>query len=472
MTPSNGLELPRNAERVGFVSTRLAGTDGVSLETGKWAEIAGRLGLQVFFIAGECDRDPEYTVEIDEAHFEHPVIADIQHRAFVSRQRDDRLTSDILAATRRIKRQLHQAIEQLRLDVLIAENAVTIPMNIPLGMALVHVIQERDMACIAHHHDFYWERERFLNNRVDEFLRAAFPPALKQIEHVVINSQAAEEFSRRTGISCRVIPNVMDFGSTPKPLDDYARRFRQTIGLSQDDRLILQPTRVVARKGIEHAIELVRMLDDPKCKLVITHASGDEGDGYARHIRRFAELLGVPLVFADRWIGDRRGTTGDGDPVFTIHDVYPQADLVTYTSTYEGFGNAFLEAIYYHCPIVCNRYAVFRTDIEPCGFRTILMDGFLTDETVEETRRVLYDTAVRRSIVEYNYSVAARFFGYEVVEHELRSIFRRPQFACRCGFSSCCTTGTGSASHDCCSATPPDEPFGQRQHHNGHRKWK
>ena len=81
---------------------------------------------------------------------------------------------------------------------------MTIPMNIPLGLAMVHVIQERDMACIAHHHDFYWERERFLDNRVDDFIRAAFPPALKQIEHVVINTQAAEEFSRRTGISCRV----------------------------------------------------------------------------------------------------------------------------------------------------------------------------------------------------------------------------------------------------------------------------
>jgi len=34
--------------RVGFVSTRLAGTDGVSLETRKWADVAQRLGHEVY----------------------------------------------------------------------------------------------------------------------------------------------------------------------------------------------------------------------------------------------------------------------------------------------------------------------------------------------------------------------------------------------------------------------------------------
>ncbi len=447
------LDIPAGITRIGFVSTRIAGTDGVSLETKKWAEVLRRIGLECFFIAGECDEDSDHTRLIDEAHFEHPSIRDIQNRSFEVRRRDERLTADILSAASRIKQRLHQAIEELQLDVLIVENAMTIPMNIPLGWALVHVVQERDMACIAHHHDFYWERERFLDNRVDDFIRAAFPPALKQIEHVAINSQAAEEFSRRTGISCRVVPNVMDFASPPDPLDDYARRFRKTIGLAEEDVLILQPTRVVARKGIEHAIELVRLLDDPRCKLVITHATGDEGDSYAKYLRRFAKLLGVKLVFAHRWISDRRGTTEDGQPIFTIQDVYPQADLVTYTSTYEGFGNAFLEAIYFKRPIVCNRYAVFRTDIEPCGFRTVLVDGFLTEETVRQTRQVLFDQVHRQSMVEHNYNVARHFFSYDVVDHELRSIFRRPHIACRCGSSDCCTSHEPGCEGDCCHKT-------------------
>ena len=54
------------------------------------------------------------------------------------------------------------------------------------------------------------------------------------------------------------------------------RVLRSDIGLAEDDWLILQPTRVVARKGIEHAIELVQRMEVP-ARLVITHAAGDEG---------------------------------------------------------------------------------------------------------------------------------------------------------------------------------------------------
>jgi glycosyltransferase involved in cell wall biosynthesis len=137
--------------------------------------------------------------------------------------------------------------------------------------------------------------------------------------------------------------------------------------------------------------------------------------------------MNVDVISADAWISDQRGTAPDGRKLFTIHDVYPQADVVAYPSTYEGFGNAFLEAIYYKCPIVCNRYAIYRSDIEPCGVRPILFDGFPTDETVEEIHRVLEDPQYREEMVGHNYEVASRFFSYEVVEDELRLMMRRPQ---------------------------------------------
>ncbi len=436
----------KNTRRIGFIATRLAGTDGVSLETAKWTEILEAMGFECYFIAGESDRPPERTVLIEEAHFTHPTIADISRQAFGTEQRSEELTDTIVASARRIRGQLKAAIAQKQLDLIIPENSLTIPMNIPLGLAIVYVVQELGIPCIAHHHDFYWERERFLANAVGDFLNAAFPPNLKAIHHTVINTPAAEELSRRTGISCRVIPNVMNFEQPPPAVDDYARQFRRCVGLADDDLLILQPTRVVARKGIERSIELVRYLDDSRAKIVITHASGDEGDGYARHIRRVAEAMGVELIFADRWISDRRSKTEDGEPTFTIEDVYPQADLVTYPSTYEGFGNAFLEAIYFRKPIVCNRYAIFQTDIEPCGFRMIRLDGYVEDETIAETRRVLADAAYRKEMTDHNFELGRRFFSYDLVERELRSILRRPRVNCGCPTSEdhtaeCCETG-------------------------------
>ena len=413
-------------QRVAFVSTRIAGTDGVSLEIGKWSEVIERLGIECYYIAGESDRPSERTLLIEEAHFHHPDIQDISRRAFEGERRTAELTNDIVKSFRVLRDKLRQAVDAVGADALIVENALSIPMNIPLGMALVAEIQEQGLPSVAHHHDFFWERERFLVSAVDDLIRYAFPPALPQIQHVVINSLAGEEFSRRTGLSCRIIPNVMDFANPPQPADDYARQFRVEIGLRDDDLLILQPTRVVARKGIELAIELARRLEGDRAKLVITHAAGDEGDAYANRIREFAELLNVELVFADRWISDRRGTGVDGRKLFTIHDVYSQADLVAYPSTYEGFGNAFLEAVYHRRPIVCNRYAIYRTDIEPVGMRPILFDGFPTDETVDEVRRVLGDAAYRQQMVDHNYEVARQFYSYEVLEAELRLMIQRP----------------------------------------------
>ena len=84
---------------------------------------------------------------------------------------------------------------------------------------------------------------------------------------------------------------------------------------------------------------------------------------------------------------------------------------MTYPSEYEGFGNAFLEAIYYKKPVVCNRYLIYRTDIEPCGFHVVLMDGFLTGEVVEQVRCVLDQPSLRQEMVDHNYSRACRYFS-------------------------------------------------------------
>lgn len=413
-------------QRVAFVSTRIAGTDGVSLEIAKWAHVLGRMGIECYYIAGELDRPAERSALIPEAHFDHPEILEVSRRSFGTEARTPELSRDIRRLARVIHDQLAEAVQRLGIRAVIAQNCLTIPMNVPLGLALVEVVKEQRLGCVAHHHDFYWERDRFLVNAVDDLLSYAFPPALPQIQHVVINSPQGMEFSRRTGLSCRIIPNVMDFANPPAPADDYARQFRSAIGMGPDDLLILQPTRVVARKGIEDAIELVRRLEDPKAKLVISHQSGDEGDLYAGRIGEYAELLNVDVLFVADWVAPERGTGRDGRQLFTLDDVFTQADLVTYPSEYEGFGNAFLEAIYHKRPVVCNRYTIYRTDIEPCGFRSVVFDGFITHETVEGVRRVLSDANYRQEMVEHNYQVANRFFSYEVLEAELRLIVERP----------------------------------------------
>ena len=62
--------------------------------------------------------------------------------------------------------------------------------------------------------------------------------------------------------------------------------------------------------------------------------------------------------------------------MYSLWEIYPHVDFVTNPSLYEGFGNAFLEAVYLKKPILVNRYTVYIVDIETKGFDVIEMDGF------------------------------------------------------------------------------------------------
>jgi mannosylglucosylglycerate synthase len=194
--------------------------------------------------------------------------------------------------------------------------------------------------------------------------------------------------------------------------------------VAPDEYLLLQPTRVVQRKGIEHAIELVHRLErlGVKSRLVISHASGDEGDSYEQRVREYAAMMEVPTRFVANIIRETRGQTVDGRKVYTLGDVYQQADLVTYPSTIEGFGNAFLEAIYFRRPIIVNAYSIYSIDIKPKGFQVIEFDGYITDEAVRLTRDILEHPELGREMAEHNYQLAKRYYSYGVLERNLKTL--------------------------------------------------
>jgi glycosyltransferase involved in cell wall biosynthesis len=423
---------------VGFVSTRLAGTDGVSLETAKWADVFKGVGFSCYYFAGELDRSPDASFLVEEAHFQHPEIQDVFSNCFGTRIRGRSITQKIYDLKRKLKDRLYEFIDKFEINLLVPENALTIPLNIPLGIALTEIISETGMPAIAHHHDFFWERQHFMTNAAWEYLNMAFPPHLPTIEHVVINSSADNQLSLRTGISSTIIPNVMDFdnpppmagdfqscglvpGPQPPPIDDYASDVRTALGLVDDEMLILQPTRVVKRKGIEHAIELVQRLG-LKAKLIISHASGDEGYDYERRVREYSKLMKVDTYFVSNIINEQRGLTKNGRKIYTLEDVYPHADLVTYPSTFEGFGNAFLEAIYFCRPIVINTYSIYTMDIKPKGFAVIEIDGYVSDAAVRQARKVLKDPEYRNEMVKHNYETAQKYFSYSVLRKKLKNL--------------------------------------------------
>ena len=407
-------------KRVGFISTRIAGTDGVTLETYKWYQVLERKGYECYFFAGELDTPPEKSMLAPMAHFDEPEIEKIQGECFGVTARGRSVSSRIQEIKDQLKSKLYDFCGQFDIDLIIPENALAIPMNIPLAMAITELVAETGIPTIAHHHDFSWERNRFLINGVRDILHYAFPPVLNSIRHVVINSEASRQLSYRRGISNVIIPNVFDFDS-PASESTNGLKLRQELGLSEKDLFVLQPTRVVPRKWIERAVELVNLLEIENPRLIVSHGSGDEGDQYAKRILEYAQRLGVEVVYIGDKIGSSRCFRAASDKAFTIDDVYQAADLVTYPSGYEGFGNAFLEAIYFRKPIVVNRYSIYIEDIEPCGFSVIPFEGFVTKEIVDRVHR-FFEPKNLKTLVEKNYALGTKYFSYAVLEKKLLSI--------------------------------------------------
>jgi glycosyltransferase involved in cell wall biosynthesis len=409
------------AKNIGFVSTRFAGQDGVSLESAKWAEVLWEDRHVSFWYSGESDRNPDISHVVPEAYFGFSENQWINERIWKGEQRDRFVTERIRALADYLKSTLYRFVEKFAIDIIVPQNCLAIPMHVPLGIALTEFLSETRMPAIAHHHDFYWERTRFSVNCIPEYLDMSFPPKLGNMRDVVINQEAQEQLALRKGSASLVIPNVFDFENPPEPVDDYASDVRDELGLNEDDFFILQPTRVVPRKGIEQAIKLVSLLKDPRCKLVISHEAGDEGYEYLGMLEQLAKEEGVDMrIVADR-VGEVRQRDSEGRKVYTLWDLYHHADFVTYPSTYEGFGNALLEAIYFRKPVLINRYSIFVRDIEPKGFRLLTMDGFVTPTIARQVRQILTDSDLCEEVVNHNYEVARQFYSYSTIRSNLRA---------------------------------------------------
>jgi glycosyltransferase involved in cell wall biosynthesis len=417
--------------RIGIVGTRLAGVDGVTYEAAKWEAVLEGIGHDIRLCAGEIDALRYVARLVPAMHFTHPPAARVTAAAFdpesdpdAVRQEVDRLAGQLLPV-------LDDWARSQQLEVLVVQNAWAIPMQLPLGVALRRLVETTGIPAIGHHHDYWWERERFAHCVVPDVLEEAFPPDLPIVRHASINSLAAADLLARRGIGSRVIPNVFDFDlSRPRKHPAVRRRMRAELGMGERGLLVVQPTRVVPRKGIELAIELVSRLGDPNAVLLITSPAGDEGLDYLVSIERRAERAGVNLRYAaDRFAPDHEGVPLR--PAHSLHDAYLAADLITYPSLYEGFGNALVEAVYFGTPVVVNRYPVYDADIRPLGMRFIEIDGAITDETVRQVRDALANPERWARVARRNFEIAREHLSYRLLRRKLRKLIKDVTAAAR-----------------------------------------
>jgi glycosyltransferase involved in cell wall biosynthesis len=411
--------------KVGFVIGRIGGIDGVALETEKWITILERMGHEVRVLTGELEGALANTALLPELAFNHPFTVEEQQIAFFGKPADEKeLLRRLEAQATTIEQGILSWIEREGIDLLISENASALPCHLTMGMALRRVFSEQGIPAVTHDHDFHWERgDRYATpyEGVRKIIKECFPVKLRDVRHAVINTAARDTLGERFGIQgAVVVPNVMDFEQPYAAQDEYNEGLLADLGLGEDDIPLFQITRIVERKGIVTAIQLVHELDNPRVKLVITGTSTDDTEGHTADLHALTRKLELEdqVLFAGERFGAYRGTDSQGRRRYSIEDGYARARACTYFSSYEGFGNAFVEAVIARRPIFVNRYEpVYWPDIGSKGFETVMIEqGQLTKRAVEQIRGVLFDPVRRERMVERNFELGREHFSYDALE--------------------------------------------------------
>ncbi len=198
--------------RVGVVSFRLGGSDGVAIEAAKWCGALATLGHEVRTIAGTGRAD---------------VIV-------------DGLAMDAASAPRHDE--LREAIDGC--DLVIVENLASLPLNPAARDGLYDVLEGR--RALFHHHDLAWQRAQLSH--------LEGPRAAPTWRHVTINELSRRELAAR-GIDSTLIMNSFD--CDPPAGERAATRRAMDLG---DQRVALLASRAIARKNVAAALELASEL--------------------------------------------------------------------------------------------------------------------------------------------------------------------------------------------------------------------
>jgi glycosyltransferase involved in cell wall biosynthesis len=419
---------------IGIIIGRIGGVDGVALEAEKWIEVLRTMGHHVYTLSGQYQErplDPETETLIPEMSFFSPESFWSQKKAFFYPETDaSELIEHLNLYSKVIYKKIMHWLEERKIDLIVSENASALPSHLEMGMAINKAVHKTGIPTITHDHDFAWERgDRYLSPHKDinDFVEEVFPLRAPSSVHAVINSHAAGTLQERFGRTSVIVPNVMDFS---RPFGERNKKNAELpthMGYVNDDIFLFQITRIVRRKGIESAIRLLDALNDKKVKLIVTgNYADDAGSAYYNElVNLIHELrLGEQVNFAYDLFHNKGLSNDRGEIRFSLSDAYALATACTYFSTYEGFGNAFVEAVLARRPIFVNNYKpVYQPDIGSKGFRTVMIEnGELTGENVKQMSEIIYNPALAKEIADFNFELGRKYFSFDTLREKLEQL--------------------------------------------------
>lgn len=300
------------APRVAIVSFRLGGPDGVSVEAAKWGWAFGQLGYDVYTVAGEGAVDR--------------VVPGLMAGPITTGRPAPPLDLD----------DLRDALAGAELVVL--ENLCSLPLNLEASRATAELLAGRPV--ILRHHDLPWQQAKYA--------WAPDPPSDPDWRHVTINDLSRRQLAAK-GIDAQTIFNRFD----PEPPPGDREGVRRTLGVDEDQLVLLQPTRAIRRKNIPASIALAKALG------AFLWVLGAAEEDYAPELAELLASAPVPLHHGP--VPPIGKTTG-------VEHAYAACDLVSFPSIWEGFGNPPLEASAHRCPVAVGPYPVGQ-ELVQLGFR-------------------------------------------------------------------------------------------------------
>ena len=423
--------------KIGIIIGRIGDVDGVALETEKWIHLLKKMGHEIFILSGRFEKKikgKKHQTLIPALSFFSPECEWEQNRAFYyPPDEPSELLDHLHQVSDDLATKMFQWIMQNKIDIIISENATALPAHLSMGMAIKKLVHNTGIPIICHDHDFSWERDdRYKTpfKEVEEIIEETFPLQSSHAKHATINTYSKNLLKEKYNINSLVVPNVMDFDQSYGIRDEYNNDLLSEIDIQNNDIPLFQITRIVKRKGIETALELIDRLEDDNIKLIITGSAADDNrKGY------YKELVGIidkrklnkRVIFANHRILNNRSKTREGEKIYSLSDAYAHAVGCTYFSTYEGFGNAFIESILSKTPIFVNNYKpVYWQDIGSKGFKTVMIeDNKLTDNTISEIDEIIHNKKLQEEIVEHNYNLGKLLFSYDVLREKLEVLFNK-----------------------------------------------
>ncbi|MBM3671059.1 MAG: glycosyltransferase family 4 protein [Actinobacteria bacterium] len=290
-----------------FISFRLGGVDGVSVEARKWEWAFHELGFNVRRIAGELVDG----LRPDDTWLPFLAITPVPG----ARVEPDALAASIAGA-----------------DVVVVENLCSLPLNLEASTIAAEVLSAYEGRVVFHHHDLPWERPHLAHLQ-------GFPPQRTNSLHITINRLAAHALEQR-GIEAHLVRNAFDL---QPPQGDRAGT-RASLGFQPDHLVVLQPTRAIPRKEVQRGIAFAQALQaHVGTRSVQFWLTGPAEDGYGPELEELVASAGLPVT-------EGRAARPE--------DAYAAADVVVFPSSWEGFGNPVIEATVAGKPVVVAHYPV------------------------------------------------------------------------------------------------------------------